>query len=427
MGHLFYSFGLLATNKITEVSGGDLTGKYLGETKEKVQKLLEASVGGILFIDEAYSLAGNKNIYSMEAVDKLVYLLENYRGKIVVIFAGYEDKLEEFFRHSNSGLRSRFPSRGYVKFDDWPSESLADLTIQKLEANKPPYEFSNKEGVRRVLTQGFDTMRDELEDFGNARLVINSLLPQIETEVALCSSDIVVDEAVCQNAISEILRVNQVTKATLSTTVRTGRGSAPAAVGGEVSGDGNSNDVEGGGDGNVNEDEPLLMEESAPLSNQNYEVNHNHQNRESVATNTSVETEVKKDEMNDEAFDGHLKKRLNGLEEAKKFGKMDPGSKVTKEERDTKIQEEFDQIGMFFEIKKILTLSESIKLEAAKKAELERQLAELKAIMKLRMERLEKVRRCGLCSAGFVWIDFGDHFRCAGGSHACTISQIDAM
>ncbi len=424
MGHLFYSFGLLATNKITEVSGGDLTGKYLGETKEKVQKLLEASVGGILFIDEAYMLGGKNNSYSMEAVDKLVYLLENYSGKIVVILAGYEDKMEEFFRHSNSGLRSRFPSRGYVKFDDWTSESLADLTIQKLEANKPPYEFSSKEGVRLVLTQGFDTMRDELEDFGNARLVIKSLLPQIESEVALCSSDIVVDEAACKKAISEILRVNQVTKASLSTTVRTGRGSAPAAVGGEVSGDGDSSDDEGGVDGN--EDEPLLIEESAPLSYQNYKFNHNHQYRESVATNTSVETEVKKDDMNDESFDEYYKKRLDGLEEAQKLG-MDPGSDVTKEQRDTKIQVESDQIMKFFHTKKMLAESASIKLEAAKKAELERQLAELKAIMKLRMERFEKVRRCGLCEAGFVWIDFGDHFRCAGGSHVCTISQIDAM
>ena len=78
MGQLFYSYGLLATNKLTEVSGSDLTGKYLGETKEKVQKLIEASVGGVLFIDEAYMLLGNNNFYSTEAVDKLVYLLENY-------------------------------------------------------------------------------------------------------------------------------------------------------------------------------------------------------------------------------------------------------------------------------------------------------------------------------------------------------------
>ena len=85
------------------------------------------------------------------------------------------------------------------------------------------------------------------------------------------------------------------------------------------------------------------------------------------------------------------------------------------------------QINDFLEIRKTLTGSASIKLEAKKKAELERQLAALRAAMELRLKRLEKVKRCCRCPMNLEYIDYGDHFRCTGGSHACSTNVIDQM
>ncbi len=137
---IFSEIGLLSDNELVEVGRADLVGKYEGQTASKVKEIFERAKGKVLFIDEAYSLVETwEGAYGDEAINAIVQQMENNREDTVVIFAGYPDKMEDFFSR-NPGLRSRVPFR--IDFKDYSAEDM--LKIAELEAEKRGFSISSK-------------------------------------------------------------------------------------------------------------------------------------------------------------------------------------------------------------------------------------------------------------------------------------------
>ena len=120
------AIGALTGGQLVEVSRADLVGQYVGHTAPLTQKAIQSAMGGVLFIDEAYSLyRGRDDSFGLEAIDALVKGMEDHRDKLVVILAGYSREMEEFLS-ANSGLRSRFPN--IIEFPDYTPEELLEIT-----------------------------------------------------------------------------------------------------------------------------------------------------------------------------------------------------------------------------------------------------------------------------------------------------------
>ena len=111
-----------------EVERADLVGEYIGHTAQKTKELVKKALGGIIFIDEAYTLAqGGEKDFGREAVATLVKAMEDNRDNLIVILAGYSTEMERFLR-SNPGLRSRFPI--HIHFDDYDADELFQIALQ---------------------------------------------------------------------------------------------------------------------------------------------------------------------------------------------------------------------------------------------------------------------------------------------------------
>lgn len=126
LAKIYHRLGVLSKGHLVEVDRSGLVGGYVGQTAIKVQDVIEKSLGGILFIDEAYSLTANKseNDYGFEAVDTLLKGMEDHRDDMIVIVAGYPDLMNEFL-NSNPGLRSRFNK--YINFADYNPDELVSI------------------------------------------------------------------------------------------------------------------------------------------------------------------------------------------------------------------------------------------------------------------------------------------------------------
>ena len=160
--------GLLSRGHLVEVGRGDLVGKYVGWTAQTVQKRFEQAEGGVLFIDEAYALVdGRSGSYGDEAINTIVQEMENHRDDMVVIFAGYPDRMEEFLQ-KNPGLRSRIAY--HVPFADYSVEELC--RIAALTARKKGLHLNDR--AQEKLAFVFETARRQA-DFGNGRYVRNIL------------------------------------------------------------------------------------------------------------------------------------------------------------------------------------------------------------------------------------------------------------
>lgn len=158
--------GLLANGDIVEVGRADLVGKYVGHTAPQVQAAFRKARGGVLFIDEAYSLVDDRDgLYGDEAISTIVQEMENHRDDTVVIFAGYPDKMEGFL-NKNPGLRSRIAF--HVPFADYTSEELC--RIAALVAKEKALTLSD-EAAEKLLSL-FESARKQA-DFGNGRYVRN--------------------------------------------------------------------------------------------------------------------------------------------------------------------------------------------------------------------------------------------------------------
>ena len=158
--------GVLSTGKLVEVGRQDLVGKYVGWTAPTVKARFEDAKGGVLFIDEAYSLVDDTDgLYGDEAINTIVQEMENRRDEVIVIFAGYPDKMEAFL-DKNPGLRSRIAF--HVSFEDYDVEELCK--IAEVIADKKGMHFT-EDAIDR-LRECFSIAINE-PDFGNGRYVRN--------------------------------------------------------------------------------------------------------------------------------------------------------------------------------------------------------------------------------------------------------------
>ena len=163
---IFYETGLLAENELIEVGRSGLVAEYEGQTAVKVKNVFERAKGKVLFIDEAYSLAeGLHGAYGDEAVNTIVQEMENHREDTIVIFAGYPDKMEEFFDR-NPGLRSRVPFK--ISFSDYSVEEMVKIT--ESEAEKRGFAISGEayNKITAVLSEA-----SKYPNLGNGRFCRN--------------------------------------------------------------------------------------------------------------------------------------------------------------------------------------------------------------------------------------------------------------
>lgn len=169
IGHIYNKLGLLSTGKFLEVSRTDLIAGYQGQTALKVKKVIEDARGGVLFIDEAYSITENEHSdsYGRECLTELTKGLEDYREDLVVIVAGYKEPMINFFA-SNPGLKSRFNM--FIEFDDYNEQEL--LEIVSSECLNSDYEM--EEELKDCLLTFFKNELSKMENnFANGRLARN--------------------------------------------------------------------------------------------------------------------------------------------------------------------------------------------------------------------------------------------------------------
>lgn len=169
LGKYFKAIGLLENGHVIEVDRSALVGEYVGETAQKTEKVISQAMGGILFIDEAYSLKREKSgaDFGQEAIDIILKRMEDHKGKFFVIAAGYPNQMK-LFLDSNPGLKSRFTH--HFIFEDYSAKEL--LEIFKIFAAREKYHLN--EDAERVLTLKLQAALEKKdESFGNARFVRN--------------------------------------------------------------------------------------------------------------------------------------------------------------------------------------------------------------------------------------------------------------
>lgn len=168
MARVYHSLGILSKGQLVEVDRSGLVAGYVGQTAIKTSKMLEKAAGGVLFVDEAYTLiSGSENDFGQEAVDTILKAMEDNRDDLIVIVAGYTDLMHDFIE-SNPGLRSRF--NRYLEFTDYSPEEM--LEIFRVNCKKSSYD--PEETAQEKLLEYFRKMTVmQRRAFGNARGVRN--------------------------------------------------------------------------------------------------------------------------------------------------------------------------------------------------------------------------------------------------------------
>ncbi len=169
MGEILKRLGYVREGHLVTVTRDDLVGQYIGHTAPKTKEVIKKAMGGVLFIDEAYYLykPENERDYGQESIEILLQVMENNRDDLVVILAGYKDRMDRFF-HSNPGMRSRIAH--HIDFPDYAADEL--MAIAKLMLAGQNYRFS-KDGEKAFAE--YIPLRMRLEHFANARSIRNAL------------------------------------------------------------------------------------------------------------------------------------------------------------------------------------------------------------------------------------------------------------
>lgn len=167
IGKLFKELGVLEKGHMIECERADMVGEYIGHTAQKTRDQVKKALGGVLFIDEAYSLArGGEKDFGKEAIDALVRAMENNRENLILILAGYSKEME-WFLHTNPGLRSRFPI--HIDFPDYTLDELSEIGEWMFQ-NRQYLLSSEAKTALRLHLQG---MMNSHPYAGNARMIRN--------------------------------------------------------------------------------------------------------------------------------------------------------------------------------------------------------------------------------------------------------------
>lgn len=169
VGRIYKQIGLLSKGHFVEVSRTDLIAGYQGQTALKVKKVIEQAKGGVLFIDEAYSITENdhSDSYGRECLTELTKALEDYREDLVVIVAGYSEPMNKFFE-SNPGLKSRFNT--FIEFEDFNADELDKILVSMCKSN----DYTLDDTVIHKVHAFFEEqVLSKRENFANGRMVRN--------------------------------------------------------------------------------------------------------------------------------------------------------------------------------------------------------------------------------------------------------------
>lgn len=169
MSEILHRLNYVREGHLVSVTRDDLVGQYIGHTAPKTKEVIKKAMGGVLFIDEAYYLykPENERDYGAESIEILLQTMENNRDDLVVILAGYKDRMDKFF-YSNPGMRSRIAH--HIDFPDYSADEL--LAIAKLMLAAQNYRFS---ASGELAFSEYLQLRMKLEHFANARSVRNAL------------------------------------------------------------------------------------------------------------------------------------------------------------------------------------------------------------------------------------------------------------
>lgn len=169
MADILFKLGYIKKGHLITVTRDDLVGQYIGHTAPKTKEVLKQAMGGVLFIDEAYYLykPDNERDYGAEAIEILLQVMENQREDLVVIFAGYKDKMDSFYE-SNPGLSSRVAN--HIDFPDFTPDELIEIARLMLEEQQYRMTVEAEEVFMEYLKKRID-----LPLFANARTITNAL------------------------------------------------------------------------------------------------------------------------------------------------------------------------------------------------------------------------------------------------------------
>jgi probable Rubsico expression protein CbbX len=169
MAEILHRLGYVRKGHLVAVTRDDLVGQYIGHTAPKTREVLKKAMGGVLFIDEAYYLyrPENERDYGQEAIEILLQVMENQRDDLVVIVAGYKDRMDTFFR-SNPGLSSRIAH--HIEFPDYADDELLAIAERMLDG----MQYRLSEGARVALAE-YIALRRTQPHFANARSIRNAL------------------------------------------------------------------------------------------------------------------------------------------------------------------------------------------------------------------------------------------------------------
>lgn len=201
LAKIYHKLEILSSGHLIEVDRSGLVGGYVGQTAIKVQGVIQKAIGGILFIDEAYSLTANKgsNDYGLEAVDTLLKGMEDNRDNLVVIVAGYPGLMNEFL-NSNPGLRSRFNK--FINFEDYTADELADIFMNM--CHKSGYKVT--EECKYYVQEYFEKCyQNRSANFANGREVRNFFEKAIVNQANRLTLDSdITDEELSQFVLDDV-------------------------------------------------------------------------------------------------------------------------------------------------------------------------------------------------------------------------------
>ncbi len=169
MAQILHELGYVRSGHLVAVTRDDLVGQYIGHTAPKTKEVLKKAMGGVLFIDEAYYLyrPENERDYGQEAIEILLQVMENQRDDLVVILAGYKDRMDTFFQ-SNPGMNSRIAH--HIDFPDYQQDELAQIAQHMLTEQNYRFDEEAEQAFAKYLQ-----LRQQLPHFDNARSVRNAL------------------------------------------------------------------------------------------------------------------------------------------------------------------------------------------------------------------------------------------------------------
>ncbi len=167
ISRIYKQIGVLSKGQLVEVDRSGLVAGYVGQTALKTQEKINQALGGVLFIDEAYSLAQENDAFGQEAIDTILKAMEDHRDDLVVIVAGYTEPMEKFI-NSNPGLKSRFNK--YIEFPDYTIDELEEIFYM----NCTKYEYEVEEDTKKHIREMISVRKlTRTENFANAREVRN--------------------------------------------------------------------------------------------------------------------------------------------------------------------------------------------------------------------------------------------------------------